>query len=1073
MKKFLSLIILFSLSVAVRVMAQSDVAMLIGYSSVSSIADDDEKAAAQWFQTTYPDGTIFTPSTIGNLSASNVKALWVHIDRVGIGAGWQNLPDAFKSTTTITALTNYVKAGGNLLLTGHATQLTVPLGRIDSKYSPNIFGSGNGIDNNDVWGVNANIGLNYDHRSHAIYKGMTVNSTIYQDHDFFPLIDVGWKEDHNCMWNLNNDYDLAESPNRVKVWEDLTNSVVIGTWQHVTDYCCAGIVEFNPTSTLAGTIIANGIAAYEWAQNSTTNTYLSNIQKLTKNSIDYLADAESVPVDPVVTDGQAVWFDMNLNGRYITELISNKQFSFEGVRSPDNVDGAAGKALRLDGYSNFVNVQIPVSTLSDKTLTVAMWVAPETYPMMVVDIAENVWTTIAGNISGNTGFAFTLSSQGDYGFDCYTGGWLSQIRVQTEKLPRGEWSHLVATIDCQNRKVTLYRNGQQVGQANTQTSINLGNASFLIGKGSQNVKDNMFHLNTFNGLIDDIEIFNKVLSATEIAAYKAQNAANLEVPESRFADDLLRPSFHGMPSANWTNETHGAVFYNNKFHVFFQKNGNGPYMSRLHWGHIYSDNMYKWHEDRIAVGPDNSYDAKGCWSGCVFTDNSYTGGKPWLIYTAVDNSRATIAQASPADDNLSTWNKLESNPIINGRPSGLSDDFRDPYFFTAGGQHYIIVGTSKDNIGATTLHRYNKSSRTWSNDGTIFFSGTNATRNGSFWEMPNVTDMGNGNWLFTCTPQNASEGVETMYWLGTINTDGKFSPTSSIVLNPQKLELDGMSKQGYGLLSPTIFPYDGKMLMLGIVPDKLPGSRNYEMGWAHTYSLPREISLSADGKSLVQKPYEGLKDMRTESKIEKSAFTLNGTQSLSPVGGNKFEAMGEFVIGTSDFGFNFYKNGSKTAKLYYSPTSRTINVDLTGMDRIVNDGGVFDGRYRSSLPQNITAGSTMKIHFFVDHSIMDVFVNDTWAFSVRLFPTDANATGLEAFANSATEVKSLSAWMLDENNGDPTGIEKITDTTQGTMHSLGYYDLSGKRIAKPTQKGIYINKVKTSEGIVAHKFIVR
>jgi beta-fructofuranosidase len=62
------------------------------------------------------------------------------------------------------------------------------------------------------------------------------------------------------------------------------------------------------------------------------------------------------------------------------------------------------------------------------------------------------------------------------------------------------------------------------------------------------------------------------------------------------------------------------------------------------------------------------------------------------------------------------------------------------------------------------------------------------------------------------------------------------------------------------LLSPTIYQKDGKTLLLGIVPDKLAGSVNAEMGWAHNYSLPREISLASDG-SLVQKPYSGLTGM--------------------------------------------------------------------------------------------------------------------------------------------------------------------------------------------------------------------
>ena len=143
-------------------------------------------------------------------------------------------------------------------------------------------------------------------------------------------------------------------------------------------------------------------------------------------------------------------------------------------------------------------------------------------------------------------------------------------------------------------------------------------------------------------------------------------------------------------------------------------------MSRLHWGHISSENLYDWTEEPIAIAPGEDYDIKGCWSGCVYEDE----GNTYLLYTAVDNAKATIAQAKAKDNLLMEWEK--QGVIINGRPSGLSDDFRDPYFFTANGQKYIIVGTSKNNIGACTLHKYENGS--WTNDGALFFQGGNANQ---------------------------------------------------------------------------------------------------------------------------------------------------------------------------------------------------------------------------------------------------------------------------------------------------------------------------------------------------------
>ena len=147
-KLFLSIIGL--LLVATTVTAQKKAGLLIGYTTVGDIESTSEKNAAIWFQQNCTDGLIFTPSTISTLSADDVKVLWVIADRVGIERGWQNLPAAFSGSQTVNALKSFVEAGGNLLLTNHATQLTVAVGRIAEAYAPGIWGNGSGGSNPDV-----------------------------------------------------------------------------------------------------------------------------------------------------------------------------------------------------------------------------------------------------------------------------------------------------------------------------------------------------------------------------------------------------------------------------------------------------------------------------------------------------------------------------------------------------------------------------------------------------------------------------------------------------------------------------------------------------------------------------------------------------------------------------------------------------------------------------------------------------------------------------------------------------------------------------------------------------------
>ncbi len=248
----------------------------------------DEASAVEWFNNYYVaagKGVVITPSTIDNLDIESNPVCWVMCDRIGIEKGWENLPGDLAASATIEALKAYAADGGNLLLTNHATQLSVAVGRIPVDYAPGIFGSGEGGHNNDIWGSHPVIGnvegQIYDHTDHPIYWGLTYEPTLFAG--IYCFESAGIKGDHNCMWDLNA-YGLAPNPNVVKTWEELTNSTVLGTWNHVVDYCCAGIIDFAPTTAYPARILAVGLAAYEWNIGG-VNEKQDQLERFTANCI--------------------------------------------------------------------------------------------------------------------------------------------------------------------------------------------------------------------------------------------------------------------------------------------------------------------------------------------------------------------------------------------------------------------------------------------------------------------------------------------------------------------------------------------------------------------------------------------------------------------------------------------------------------------------------------------------------------------------------------------------------------------------------------------------------------------
>ena len=176
----------------------------------------------------------------------------------------------------------------------------------------------------------------------------------------------------------------------------------------------------------------------------------------------------------------------------------------------ENVPGAAGKALRLDGYSTFA--QGKVKNLGDlENATFSIWVAPETYPVIEMDTPTVKKTILAGTLDETLkkGWAFALGYTGKYSFKSYSGNWPVEVEA-TDLLPCYEWSHIVAVFNGTAKTITLYRNGKKVGEGRAMNVLNCGSENMTVGK-IPGTSSGSFSLDTFNGLIDDIEVDDRAL----------------------------------------------------------------------------------------------------------------------------------------------------------------------------------------------------------------------------------------------------------------------------------------------------------------------------------------------------------------------------------------------------------------------------------------------------------------------------------------------------------------------------------------------------------------------------------
>lgn len=224
---------------------------------------------------------------------------------------------------------------------------------------------------------------------------------------------------------------------------------------------------------------------------------------------------------------------------------------------PERVSAVQNTGIRTDGYSSWVSG--PLSLPSTSELTVQTWVALENYPADAeVPFDQLTPSALLQQATASKGFSFDINAFGQWSFRATIGG-NNYTVAAPENFPLYAWTHVAAVVDGFNGVMRLYLNGVEVASTEANpagVAIDFANTDFVVGKGYINKSLGIFPLiNGINGIFDNTEVLIGSQSDSDInAQYIAQLAdisqsaeLALQVPDSRFIDDLQRPIFHAMP----------------------------------------------------------------------------------------------------------------------------------------------------------------------------------------------------------------------------------------------------------------------------------------------------------------------------------------------------------------------------------------------------------------------------------------------------------------------------------------------------------------------------------------------
>lgn len=449
----------------------------------------------------------------------------------------------------------------------------------------------------------------------------------------------------------------------------------------------------------------------------------------------------------------------------------------------------------------------------------------------------------------------------------------------------------------------------------------------------------------------------------------------------RHGDDHLRPRYHPMPNTSWANEAYGFMYYDDTYHLFFQKNPNGPDLYYMHWGHLTSPDLVNWKEEKVAIAPDKypGYDDWGNWSGTSILDYDNT---PVLIHTGVNLSRAAIGISYPKDDDLVGWEKFHGNPVIPEAPAGLMD-FRDPYLWKADGTYYMIVGSGKANKAGGAMPLWSSvDMKNWTYKGRLH-ERFDPNTTGFFWEMPAFIKMKEPNiYAFVVNaliPEGSGHIARGLYWIGTWENE-IFSPFFS---EPKTFE-----GSKFDHLSPAIGEdKDGLITYIGIIPETRSRESQLEVGWRQTFSISRVLRLMEDN-TLGHYAHPNLCRFRGNQTSVYGRTITTGTQNNLPeFSGNQTEF--KFKIKASadaKFTLKVLKsaNGEQYTSHYFDvPQNKVI------IDRRQSSNQNLWGAYRETdyvfNPEEI-----IELHAFIDRSVIELFLDNTVAYSSRAYPLESS-----------------------------------------------------------------------------------
>ena len=440
----------------------------------------------------------------------------------------------------------------------------------------------------------------------------------------------------------------------------------------------------------------------------------------------------------------------------------------------------------------------------------------------------------------------------------------------------------------------------------------------------------------------------------------------------------MKPKLHFTPPQNWMNDPNGLIYYQGKYHIFYQ---HFPYTCEwgtMHWGHAVSDDLVHFQHLPIALYPSKDYDRNGCFSGSAIEYNNQL----YLYYTSIkyvkENPEFVHVQYSDDDliasqslvisqDGYTFDNHYQKHQVIDViKDPSLGDvrHTRDPKVWIGKDQWiYMIIGSkipsSKGYDGEVLFYR--------SQDGKHFeyLNRYSDETIGDMWECPDIFPI-DQQYFMIYSPENINQPPQ---------------PNSNAVFMPVDFEEETCTIKGHGdyvyldygldFYAPQTFldEYQNRV-MLGWLRMRKPVEGE---NWCGMLTFPRVLT-------------------------QKNEHLY---QNVHPHIQNLFQ----YETNTIDFESPF---------LFKTTLTKDQTIDLGGLKLYIQDDCLWCDRKQVSIVEDkvCNLNHTPPLHgrydldIYYDHHVIEIYINDGYyVFSQIIYQIDKTKIDIPKGVIYKTQIK--------------------------------------------------------------------